>query len=153
MSVAGYSNSYEPPTTKFKERIATERSVNQQWIRRKQLQTKQRVDCKRRPSVAYDIGDIVWVARHLRAPRRTTKILPCFIGPVKIIKKLSPLTYIVEDSLQKRRQPRCFSVHVSHLKRYKAPDDRGKQSPAPDADHDHPHDSPNQKTKLSNVLL
>jgi hypothetical protein len=55
----------------------------------------------------------------------TKKLLPRYIGPYKIVKQKSSVTYLVEDipAMRKRKVWRRFLVHVSQMKPFKTPQD------------------------------
>lgn len=57
---------------------------------------KNKTDKKRQSRRLYQPGDLVLVARTLRKTKLTKKPLPRYIGPFRIVKRVSPLTYLVK---------------------------------------------------------
>ena len=64
------------------------------------------------------------VARALRFPHLTQKLLPKFIGPFQIAEKRSSVIYLVETLPAARKKMwRRFPAHVNQLKLFKTPNE------------------------------
>ena len=74
---------------------------------------------------SYQPGDLVIVTRNISKVGLTKKLLPKYIGPYQIVGRKSPVTYLVEDILAKRKRAvwRRFTAHVSQIKRFRVPTD------------------------------
>ncbi len=80
-----------------------------------QAKQKERYD-RRRCTVSYTPGNLVWVFRPARKKGRSQKLLHPYSGPYKIMKRLNDLNYLVSRPGGKRKVSE--SVHVSNLKKY-----------------------------------
>ena len=109
----------------FLERVADFRTEIHERLKSKQQKVKARVDRKRKDPRQYAPGDLVLVARTIRKPKLTKKLLPSYIGPYQVVKRIGPLTYLVEElpASRKRRIWRRFPAHVSQLKPFRTPQD------------------------------
>ena len=109
----------------FLERVADFRTEIHERLKSKQQKVKARVDRKRKDPQQYAPGDLVLVARTIRKPKLTKKLLPSYIGPYQVVKRIDPLTYLVEElpASRKRRIWRRFPAHVSQLKPFRTPQD------------------------------
>lgn len=107
----------------FLKRVADFRTEIHTRLQEKQVKLKDRTDKKRQKQRLYQPGDLVLVARTIRKIKLTKKLLPRYIGPFQIVKKVSPLTYLVEEIPASRRKRiwRRFPVHVSQLKPFRTP--------------------------------
>lgn len=81
-----------------------------------QQRYKRRYDDRRRP-VTYQVGEEVLVFRPLRKKGRSQKLLHCFNGPFRVLRKKSDLTYVIE-SVNSKKKIRDV-VHVSRLKPFR----------------------------------
>jgi transposase InsO family protein len=74
----------------------------------------------RRKEISFDVGDLAWVTHYIHSDA-TDKIMGKFtakrVGPVKILKKLSELNYLVEDLVTGVKA----SEHVASLSPHTAP--------------------------------
>lgn len=74
----------------------------------------------------YAPGDLVLVARNLRKIGFRTNILPKYTGPFQVLRKHSPLSYLVKYVVAKVPRLTCagnFPAHVSQMKSYRTPRD------------------------------
>lgn len=110
----------------FLKRVADFRTEIHTRLQEKQAKLKNRTDKNRRKQQLFQPGDLVLVARTIRKTRLTKKLLPRYIGPYQVVKKVSPLTYLVEEipASRKKRVWRRFPAHVSQLKPFCTPQDR-----------------------------
>ncbi|KAI2660671.1 Transposon Tf2-6 polyprotein [Labeo rohita] len=82
----------------------------QSAVRRTQAQA----DRRRRPNPPYEPGQWVWLAtRDLRLRRPCKKLNPRYVGPFKIIKQITPVSFRLELPAEYRISP---TFHVSLLK-------------------------------------
>ncbi|KAL7868633.1 hypothetical protein SRHO_G00100170 [Serrasalmus rhombeus] len=82
----------------------------QRAVRRMEVQANQR----RGPTPAFQVGQRVWLStRDLRLRLPSKKLSPRFIGPFRIIKRVSPVSYRLELPSHYRIAP---TFHVSLLK-------------------------------------
>ncbi|KZR96989.1 Uncharacterized protein APZ42_008364 [Daphnia magna] len=106
----------------FQNRVSRFRREVREKLINKQKNMKKNYDQKRKRPPTFAVGDLVLVARIVRSPHLTQKLLPKFIGPFQIAKRCSSLTYLVESlPVTRKRMWRRFPAHVSQLKNYKTP--------------------------------
>ena len=79
-----------------------------------QAKQKRRYD-RRRRSVSYAVGDLVWIYKPERKKGRSEKLLHRFLGPFTVSRKINELNYIVVPMGRRRR--RAERVHVSSMKK------------------------------------
>ena len=58
---------------------------------------KRLVDLRRRVVKELLPGELMLVRRDLKKKNRTKKLLPKYVGPFQVVKKLYPTTYLVKD--------------------------------------------------------
>lgn len=77
---------------------------------------------KTKREVVFQLNDMVWLrTKHLVFPERlSSKLIPRWVGPYKIIKKVGEVAYTLELPLSMRQLHPTF--HVSNLKEYKPED-------------------------------
>lgn len=89
----------------------------QKNLRKSHEQRERRYNAGRRP-ISLKTGDQVWVknfgAVSRAADKVTGKLLPRFVGPVEILRFVTPVTLLVRNPQSKR----IFRVHVSQVKPY-----------------------------------
>jgi hypothetical protein len=109
----------------FLKRFADFRTTIHTRLQEKQVKLKNRTDKKRRKQRLYQPGDLFLVARNIRKTKLTKKLLPRYRGPYQVVKKVSTLTYLVEEIPASRRKRiwRRFPAHVSQLKPFFTPQD------------------------------
>lgn len=89
-----------------------------------QEKDRQRYDDKHRP-VAYSPGDLVWIFTPVRKVGLSEKLLKRYFGPYRVIRRLSDVTYEVEDyEPSSKRQKRRDIVHVLRMKPYYDPEEQ-----------------------------
>ena len=98
--------------------------VIRQWrtVRRRivfnQLKTKKRYDRHHRANTFFEIGDLVMMRRPIQRRGRCKKFEPRFIGPLQILKRISPTTYEVQDIPSMRTKKRwgyCRRMCLSYV--------------------------------------
>ncbi|KAK4037543.1 hypothetical protein OUZ56_029575 [Daphnia magna] len=89
-------------------------------IFRKQRIAKERVHKRRKVDTELLPGDLVLVRRKLHKKNLTKKLLPNFIGPLQVVKKVCLTTYLVEDlpALRKKNSQWWFNAHVCQIRRF-----------------------------------
>ncbi|KAI9552649.1 integrase core domain protein [Daphnia sinensis] len=89
-------------------------------ILRKQRIMKERIDRRRKADTEVFPGDLVLVRRKPHKKNLTKKLLPKFIGPFQVVKKVCPTTYLVEDlpARWKKNSHRRFNAHVCQIRRF-----------------------------------
>lgn len=106
----------------FQNRVSRFRREVREKLINKQKNMKKNYGQKRKRPPTFAVGDLVLVARIVRSPHLTQKLLPKFIGPFQIAKRCSSLTYLVKSlPFTRKRMWRRFPAHVSQLKNYKTP--------------------------------
>ena len=99
--------------------LVAELQVIREQVRRrlKMVQAKQRHDYnKKRVPVRFDPGELVFIYKPVRKKGRSSKLMMCYWGPFRIVKRLSDLNYLVKGA---RRGARYTDVvHVARLKRF-----------------------------------
>lgn len=72
------------------------------------------------PHPPFRPGDLVLVRRTIRATGRAAKLLPRYRGPYRVVARLGPVTYRLEDLPEHRPcgVHHIFPEHVSNMKRY-----------------------------------
>ncbi|KAL0153009.1 hypothetical protein M9458_051679, partial [Cirrhinus mrigala] len=100
--------------------------------------TQAQADCKRRPNPPYEPGQWVWLStRDLRLRLPCKKLSPRYVGPFKIIKQITPVSFRLELADDYRISP---TFHVSLLKPAGDPegvedlDEAASQGPPPVVD-------------------
>lgn len=74
-------------------------------------------------TVTFDPGALVWLSVPLTAPGLSSKLVPKYEGPYRVLERASPVNYViepVEPSSDMRRRGRDI-VHVDRLKPYYDP--------------------------------
>ncbi|KZS19675.1 Uncharacterized protein APZ42_013835 [Daphnia magna] len=106
--------------SQFLTRIANLRMAA--WVRilRKQRRAKEHVDRRRKVDTELLLGDLVLVRRKLHKKNLTKKLLPKFIGPFQVVKKVCPTTYLVEylPARRKKNSHRWFNAHVCQIHQF-----------------------------------
>lgn len=117
---------YAPPSDNLTLAGATCRSEECRQLARlrtfdAQASSKLRYDEHHR-QVTYSEGDMVWLWVPVRKPGLSEKLLCQYLGPYRVLRPLSPVTYLVEpvDLPSDRRCRSTESAHVSRLKPYVA---------------------------------
>ena len=105
---------------RFVERVQALRKSARIVIQQKQEKTRLLVNRRRRVVEDLHQGELVLVRRNLKKKDRTKKLLPKFIGPFQVVRKVCPTTYLVEDLPAKRRKKtfRRFQAHVVQIRRF-----------------------------------
>ncbi|KFD69273.1 hypothetical protein M514_18422 [Trichuris suis] len=106
----------------FRMRVEQWRRQAGDNIRRSQEKQKRHYDGRRRHGVQFQQGELVLVRRHVRKVGRSEKLMPRFIGPFQVVRRLSDVNYLVASlpSVRKRRVKSRFVVHISQLKSFHA---------------------------------
>ncbi|KZS04597.1 Uncharacterized protein APZ42_032421 [Daphnia magna] len=78
----------------FLTRVSELRNGARLQIIEKQRRVKERVDRQRKAKIEFYPGDLVLIRRHLHKASRTKKLLPKFVGPFQVVRKLSPSSYL-----------------------------------------------------------
>ncbi len=76
---------------------------------------KRRYD-RGRKQKTFNVGDLVLIHVPKRKKGRAQKLLFCYHGPFKIIKRVNPLNYVIEPVFGSKKRRDC--VHVSKIKSY-----------------------------------
>ena len=86
---------------------------------------KRLVDLRRRVVKDLFPGELVLVRRKLKKKGKTKKLLPKYIGPFQVVKKVCPTTYLVEDlpAQRKKKRFRRFNAHVVQIRKFHPRDD------------------------------
>ncbi|KAI2668804.1 Transposon Tf2-11 polyprotein [Labeo rohita] len=97
--------------------------------------TQEQANRRRRPNPPYEPGQWVWLStRDLRLRLPCKKLCPMYVGPFKIIKQITPVSYRLELATEYRVSP---TFHVSLFKPAGAPeggenlDETAPQGPPP----------------------
>lgn len=114
----------------FLKRVADFCTEIHSRLQEKQVKLKNKTDRKRQKPRLYQPGDLFLVARTIRKTKLTMKLLPRYIGPFQIVKRVSLLTYLVEEipASRNRRIWRRFPALVSQLKPFRTPQDLTQDS-------------------------
>lgn len=104
----------------FQRKVDKWRRVARLLIASQQRKTKAYADRFRKPDPIFKEGDLVLVFRRRR--KGTKKFVDRSVGPYQVVRRVTRVTYLVEDLPDQRRSRthRRFNVHVSQLKRYSA---------------------------------
>ncbi|GFY50776.1 transposon Ty3-I Gag-Pol polyprotein [Trichonephila inaurata madagascariensis] len=77
----------------------------------------------RHRSVSYRNGELVWVFTPVRKVGLCEKLLKCYFSPYRVVRKLSDVTYEVEElEPSPRRRKSTQVVHVLRMKKYYTPE-------------------------------
>jgi hypothetical protein len=82
-------------------------------IVKKQEKVKRLVDLRRRVVKDLCPGELVIVRRKLKKKNKTKKLLPKYVGPYQVVKKVCPTTYLVENLPARRKKKFCVLTRVS----------------------------------------
>ncbi|GFY65584.1 uncharacterized protein TNIN_248901 [Trichonephila inaurata madagascariensis] len=83
----------------------------------------------RHRSVSYRPGELVWVFTPVRKVGLSEKLLKRYFGPYRVVRKLSDVTYEVEElEPSPRRRKSTQVVHVLRMKKYYTPEAPGTYS-------------------------
>lgn len=99
-----------PPVENQDDQKATSENVNEirttvrNRLIAKQEKLKVRINAHRRKPREYTPGDLILVTRKLRRVGVSTKFLPKYCGPFQVVRKQSPLSYLVEDVMVRRKK-------------------------------------------------
>ncbi|GBM02378.1 Retrovirus-related Pol polyprotein from transposon 412 [Araneus ventricosus] len=113
-------------TQDYLQRLLNQTEESRQLARLRKLEAQQKdrriYDAKHRP-VNYNPGDLVWIFTPVRKVGLSEKLLKKYFGPYQVVRKLSEVTYEVQDfdPLTKRRKIKDI-VHVVRMKPYYDPD-------------------------------
>ncbi|GBM28422.1 hypothetical protein AVEN_262176-1 [Araneus ventricosus] len=113
-------------TQDYLQRLLNQTEESRQLARLRTLEAQQKdrriYDEKHRP-VNYNPGDLVWIFTPVRKVGLSEKLLKKYLGPYQVVRKLSEVTYEVQDfdPLTKRRKIKDI-VHVVRMKPYYDPD-------------------------------
>ena len=77
------------------------------WVHRMRLRT---INANRVAPKTFSVGDWVWVIRPRSSPQ-TEKLDTCWVGPVKVLKRVGEKSYVVGI-----KPNRTFDVHASDMK-------------------------------------
>ncbi|KZS03337.1 Uncharacterized protein APZ42_033963 [Daphnia magna] len=127
--ILSHENSFpwpdKPPerVKQFFRRVARWREEANKLIQDSQDRSKQLADPHRRNAREYVEGELVLVRRNIRRNGRTKQLLPKFIGPFEIVKRVCPTTNLVEDPPTKRKRMvwRRFNAHVAQMRPFYHP--------------------------------
>jgi hypothetical protein len=87
----------------------------------KQEKVKRLVDLRGRTVKDLYPGELVLVRRKLKKKGNTKKLLPKYVGPFQVVKKVCPTTYLMEDlPAQQRKKKRFlrFNAHVVQIRKF-----------------------------------
>ncbi|GFS54814.1 retrovirus-related Pol polyprotein from transposon 297 [Trichonephila inaurata madagascariensis] len=110
----------------YMSRLVTRAEESRQLARIRTLEAqhrdKTRYDARHR-SVSYRPGELVWIFTPVRKVGLSEKLLKCYFGPYRVVRKLSDVTYEVEE-LEPSPRRRKFTqvVHALHMKKYYTPE-------------------------------
>ncbi|CDW60967.1 hypothetical protein TTRE_0000937501 [Trichuris trichiura] len=107
----------------FKKRVASLRAATRAKCKEAQGRQRRLHDQRRNQGGSFRVGDLVLLRRVLRRVCRSAKFLPRYVGPFRVVQKLSDITYKLNylKSGRQRRADRIFTAHVAQLKRYRSP--------------------------------
>ena len=96
-------------------------------ITNKQAKTKALADLRRRVMEPLKPGELVLVRRKAKKKGKTKKLLPKFVGPFQVVKRVGSggnvceTTYLVEDPPERRtrRKYRRFNAHVAQIRKFR----------------------------------
>ena len=113
------------PVNVFLSRVKEMRNAARLNIIEKQEKVKRLVDLRRRVVKDLFPGELVLVRRKLKKKGKTKKLLPKYIGPFQVVKKVCPTTYLVEDlpAQRKKKRFRRFNAHVVQIRKFHPRDD------------------------------
>ena len=115
----------EEPHDDFVKRLTKLKQSVRDRLKKQQRSLKEKIDKKRKKAREYKSGDLVLVARDIQKKGKAKKFLPRYVGPYQVVKRITPVTYLVEDVPARRRTKtwRRFPAHVSQLKPFRVPRD------------------------------
>jgi hypothetical protein len=104
----------------FLSRVKELREAARLKIVKKQEKVKRLVDLRRRVVKDLCPGELVLVRRKLKKKGKTKKLLPKYVGPYQVVKKVCPTTYLVEDlpARRKKKKFRRFNAHVVQIRKF-----------------------------------
>ncbi|XP_045023994.1 LOW QUALITY PROTEIN: uncharacterized protein LOC116925085 [Daphnia magna] len=104
----------------FLSRVEKLRDAARMNIVKKTEKVKRLMDLRRRVVKDLFPGELVLVRRKLKKKNKTKKLLPKYIGPFQVVKKVCPTTYLVEDlpARRKKKRFRRFNAHVVQIRKF-----------------------------------
>ncbi|GFV51475.1 retrovirus-related Pol polyprotein from transposon 17.6 [Trichonephila clavipes] len=110
----------------YVSRLITRAEKSRQLARIRTLEAqhrdKTRYDTRHR-SVSYRPGKLVWVFTPVRKVSLSEKLLKRYFGPYRVVRKLSDVTYEVEElEPSPRRRKSTQVVHILRMKKYFTPE-------------------------------
>ncbi|XP_045025111.1 uncharacterized protein LOC123469829 [Daphnia magna] len=104
----------------FLSRVEELRDAARMNIVKKQEKVKRLVGLQRRVVKDLCPGELVLVRRKLKKKNKTKKLLPKYVGPFQVVKKVCPTTYLVEDlpARRKKKRFRRFNAHVVQIRKF-----------------------------------
>ena len=129
------------PVNVFLSRVEEMRNAARLNIIEKQEKVKRLVDLRRRIVKDLYPGELVLVRRKLKKKGKTKKLLPKYVGPFQVVKKVCPTTYLVEDlpAQRKKKRFRRFNAHVVQIRKF---------HPREDAEWDDWPDEPEESIEI-----
>ena len=113
------------PVNAFLSRVEEMRNAARLNIIEKQEKVKRLVNLRRRVVKDLYPGELVLVRRKLKKKGKTKKLLPKYVGPFQVVKKVCPTTYLVEElpAQRKKKRFRRFNAHIVQIRKFHPRDD------------------------------
>uniref|UniRef100_A0A5S6Q9H7 RNA-directed DNA polymerase n=1 Tax=Trichuris muris TaxID=70415 RepID=A0A5S6Q9H7_TRIMR len=109
------------PHEVFTEQLEQRRKKARSNCLRSQAAQKKYYDRRRRVGTGFQVGQLAWLRRNVRRVGRSAKLLPRYVGPVRIIGVLGESTYQIEALHGRLKSGVSSTAHISQLKRYVKP--------------------------------
>ncbi|GFU55463.1 transposon Ty3-I Gag-Pol polyprotein [Trichonephila clavipes] len=110
----------------YVSQLVTQAEESRQLARIRTLEAQHRDKTRyyaRHWSVSYRPGELVWVFTPVTKAGLSEKLLKCYFDPYRVVRKLSNITYEVEElEPLLRRLKSTQVVHFPHMKRYYTPE-------------------------------
>ncbi|GFV46226.1 transposon Ty3-I Gag-Pol polyprotein [Trichonephila clavipes] len=112
----------------YVSRLITRAEESRQLARIRTLEAqhrdKTRYDARHR-SVSYQPGELVWVFTPVRKIGLSEKLLKRYFGPYRVVRKLSDVTYEIEELEPSPRRRKSTQVaHVLRMEKYYTPEEQ-----------------------------
>jgi hypothetical protein len=90
-------------------------------------------------------GELVLVRRKLKKKNKTKNVLPKYVGPYQVVKKVCLTTYLVENlpARRKKKKFRRFNAHVVQIRKFHPREDPERDD-WPDEPDDRMPDDPDE---------